>query len=169
MTSPSSCDRFTPPFLTPSSPAARTYTEDPLSDGLLHSAICIPILSHAALASLTSLKPESECDKTLLEYRFALSLKRAGKLQAIFPITVGPKESLGSLGDGFGDYYATKPGSKLPRVLADVAECPQLSVSAVEAELRTHLASAGVSDAAHQGRAPAAEEASGRESAIQYV
>ena len=61
-------------------------------------SIVLPIISHASIAPLTTVASDSPADFLHVEFRAALALQTAGKLQCTFPITVGPRESLGSLG-----------------------------------------------------------------------
>ena len=113
--------------------------------GLLGSAIFVPILTAAALEPLAALREDcAVADQLLLEYRLALSLLRAGRLQAIYPIFVGPPVQLVPLGDGFVDFF-------------DSGSCPSgmpdVEVRAVETALASQLRRAGI-DKAHVAKVP---------------
>jgi len=102
--------------------------EEGFADGVMKAQIFVPVLSKAALAPFAALQPDSRCDNVLLEYRLALELKARGELQAIFPVFVGEIETVGSLGDGYGDFF-----------LGGMPAASAVHVDAVEAKLLEHL------------------------------
>ena len=99
------------------------------ADGLLGSDVFVPFLSRAALAPFSKLKAGSRCDNVFLEYRLALELKARGVLSRIFPVFIGEIEEVGSLGEGYGDFFR---GGGMPAA-------PELWVKAVEAKVTEHL------------------------------
>lgn len=133
---------------------------DPVADGLLRCAIYVPIITRTALEPLSTLQPAtsiseplgttatssatSSTDRLLVEFRTAISLLKAGKLQCIFPILVGPPENFGSLGPGYADFHAS----------GGVPECPDEMIEPVEAEVVLHLRAAGLDEASIQELLP---------------
>ena len=91
------------------------------------------MLSKAALKRYAELGADSWCDNVLLEQRMALELKHRGALELIYPIMVGEVQPLGTLGDGYGNFFAD--GAK--------PTCPRVVVQAVEDKLAEHLRRGG--------------------------
>ena len=102
--------------------------------GIAGAAIFVPLISQTSLAPLAALSAGGPSDRTLLEYRLALSLQSAGRLQAIFPIRLGPPEHFGSLGAGFGDFEAA----------GGAPSCPEEVIEAVERLLTVQMLVAGI-------------------------
>jgi hypothetical protein len=75
--------------------------EEGFADGLLSSAIFVPILSKGALSSFATLAADSPCDNVLLEYVLALDHRERGRLKACFPLFVGPRGDDGAYGNFF--------------------------------------------------------------------
>ena len=107
--------------------------EEGFADGLFASSVFVPVLSKAGLKKFGELTAGSWCDNVLLEHRMALELKHRGALELIYPIMVGEVQPLGTLGDGYGNFFAD--GAK--------PTCPRVAVQAVEDKLAEHLRRGG--------------------------
>ena len=104
--------------------------EDGFVNGLNESAIYVPVLSKAALASYAELTPESNCDNVLLEQLLALELKKRDDSFLICPVFVGELENHLHLGgDIYTDFFRTN----------GIPTCPEMVVEAVGNKLLKHL------------------------------
>jgi len=99
--------------------------EDGFVDGMLNSAIIVPVLSRKMLVGFEALKPDSSCDNVLLEHIMMLELVARGESKGIFPVLVGER-----MDDGrWASFFEGKASVKLPKV----------RVAAVSTKLSSHL------------------------------
>lgn len=94
--------------------------------GLMKSKVFLPIISQGAIGCFTNLHCGSPCDHLLLEFVLALELRERGRLDKIFPLFIGPKDSIG---EDYVKYTFSGADSSHPQAL------PLLSVNSVEARL----------------------------------
>ena len=111
--------------------------EEGFADGLFASSVFVPVLSKAGLKNFGELTAGSWCDNVLLEHRMALELKHRGGIKLIQPVMVGEVQQLGSIGEGFGNFFADQGRPN----------CPEIVVNAVEEKLAEHLRRGGKGDA----------------------
>ena len=99
-------------------------------NGLNESAVYVPVLSKAALASYANLTAQSKCDNVLLEQLLALEFKKRDDSFVICPVFVGELENRPHLGgDIYSDFFQTNC----------IPKCPKMVVKAVESKLSEHL------------------------------
>ena len=105
--------------------------EEGFADGLLGSAVFVPILSKMALAPFEVLTPSSHCDNVLLEHRMALELKeRKPQERLILPLLCGELKDEPHLGgECYGDFFRN----------GCMPNSPDVVVDAVESKLAEHL------------------------------
>jgi len=106
--------------------------EEGFADGLFHSAMIVPVISQAAIASWASLNGASRCDNLLLEVRMALELVGRGEIARVCPVLVGDLEWVEGHGELYADFFR-----------AGVPTCPDVAVDAVERKATEHLQRAG--------------------------
>ena len=99
--------------------------EDGFVNGMLDSAMIVPVLSAKALAAFEKLTPGSKCDNVLLEHIMMLELVLRGETKGIFPVMVGEHMADGT----YASFFACMAAITLPKV----------QVSAVIDKLIYHL------------------------------
>lgn len=124
-----------------------TRWEEGFADGLIGSAIFVPVLSKAGLKPFSSLSEQSPCDNLMLELRLATALKAQGHLRQILPVLVG--EPINDLGLGLGSGFAS-----FHHGADSVPASPELTVASVEAKASEHLRRAGFSPLQTPARIP---------------
>lgn len=99
--------------------------------GLINSRTFVCILSPDAInhpevdrQSFARLTPASACDNVLLEHRLALELRSMGLIEKVYPVMIGK-----CYGTNVENFFAT----------GGMPKCPNISVDAVEKDLRVHL------------------------------
>ena len=104
--------------------------EEGFVNGLNESAIYVPVLSKASLASYAELTAKSRCSNVLLEHLLALELKKRDNSFLICPVFVCELENHPHPGgDIYTDFFRTN----------GIPTCPEMVVEAVGNKLLTHL------------------------------
>ena len=103
--------------------------------GLMKSKVFLPIISQGAIGCFTDLQCCSPCDHLLLEFVLALELRERGRLDKIFPLFIGPKDSTGEV---YTKYTFSGANASHPEAL------PHLSVNSVEARLISRIDELGL-------------------------
>ena len=99
--------------------------EEGFVDGMLDSAMIVPVLSAQMLAGFENLSPQSACDNVLLEHTMMQELEQRGEIKGIFPVMVGEMKADGR----YANFFEAKAAITLPPV----------QVAAVSEKLRSHL------------------------------
>ena len=93
------------------------------STGLRNSRLFVPFLSRGALAPIAKLNETSPCDNVLLEYQFALELRKRGLLPlGIYPIFLGDINVVEGAGEIRKEYFRSGCHPTVPDIVVRSVE-----------------------------------------------
>ena len=94
----------------------RIFATD-FSKALINSLVAVPIVSHAALDRMFSLKTDSNIDNVLLEWLLIVEMYASGHLKYCLPIMIGKVNEKAQDGNFISNLFADKTIDQLPDIV----------------------------------------------------